>query len=270
MNYPVLILVLAALAGTRFFKPNLLLWLCTLWLALLALLKFAVAPPLPSSIVSMFMAIITIALAVYATADTKNFGSLKLSLVTFLTDAKCKLPLTVIVIAIPCLAGYNVYTSGLRPATPPTLARTIHPAPPEGISFKGKKINLITADNPYRALETSAPDEFAEHVANGRRVYYQNCVFCHGDNMQGDGIYAHGLNPIPANFADPTTIAMLQESFLFWRIAKGGPGLPEESAPWDSAMPAWELFLSEKEIWDVILFLYDFNDQKPRAREHHE
>ena len=65
-------------------------------------------------------------------------------------------------------------------------------------------------------------------------------------------------------------LPILQESFLFWRIAKGGPGMPEEGGPWDSAMPAWEDFLTEEEIWDVILFLYDFNDYRPRARvEHH-
>jgi hypothetical protein len=28
----------------------------------------------------------------------------------------------------------------------------------------------------------------------------------------------------------------LTESFVFWRIAKGGPGLPKEGAPWNSAM----------------------------------
>jgi hypothetical protein len=32
-------------------------------------------------------------------------------------------------------------------------------------------------------------------------------------------------------------------------------------------MPAWESFLEEEEIWDAILFLYDFTGQRPRARE---
>ena len=42
------------------------------------------------------------------------------------------------------------------------------------------------------------------------------------------GPAARGFNPPPANFSDPTTIAMLQESYLFWRIKKGGVGLPIE------------------------------------------
>jgi hypothetical protein len=83
-------------------------------------------------------------------------------------------------------------------------------------------------------------------------------------------MYVRGLNPIPTNFADGGAIALLQESFLFWRISKGGPGLPDEGGPWDTAMPAWEKFLSEEEIWDVIHFLYDFSGQKPRAREEHK
>ena len=66
--------------------------------------------------------------------------------------------------------------------------------------------------------------------------------------MTGNGMFVHGLDPIPTNFSDQGAIAMLRDSFLFWRIAKGGPGLPEEGAPWDSAMPAWEKLLKEDEI----------------------
>src|SRR2546425_12169100 len=74
-------------------------------------------------------------------------------------------------------------------------------------------------------------------------------------------------NPIPANFQDNGTIAQLTESFVFWRVAKGGPGLPREGTPWNSAMPRWEDFLSEREIWSVILFLYDQTGWKPRTWE---
>ena len=88
--------------------------------------------------------------------------------------------------------------------------------------------------------------------------------------MDGEGIYAHGFEPKPANFVDPTTIAMLEEAYLFWRIATGAPGLPAESEPWNSAMPAWDEFLSEQEIWEVVVFLYDFTEQRPRAKEHLE
>ena len=154
-----------------------------------------------------------------------------------------------------------------KPPQAPLSSRTIHPPPPPSISFNGTTIDLATGDNPYRALQESDPAAFAGHVDNGRRIYFENCFYCHGDNMQGRGMYALGFDPIPANFADPTTIAQLQETYLFWRIAKGAPGLPNESTPWSSAMPAWENFLTEEEIWDAIIFLYEYTDQEPRAQQ---
>ena len=62
---------------------------------------------------------------------------------------------------------------------------------------------------------------------------------------------------------------MLQEAFLFWRIAKGGPGLPKESTPWNSVMPAWEDRLSEEDVWKVIMYLYDATGYQPRRWETH-
>jgi hypothetical protein len=80
-------------------------------------------------------------------------------------------------------------------------------------------------------------------------------------------MFVHGLDPIPTNFSDAGTIPMLRETFLLWRISKGGPGLPDEGGPWASAMPAWEKFLKEDEMWDAVLFLYDFTGSRPRGKE---
>jgi hypothetical protein len=32
-------------------------------------------------------------------------------------------------------------------------------------------------------------------------------------------------------------------------------------------MPAWEQFLKPDDVWDAILFLYDFTGRRPRAKE---
>ena len=84
-----------------------------------------------------------------------------------------------------------------------------------------KKINIDAGDNPFRELERSNPEEFRKRVENGKRVYYRNCVFCHGDDLSGNGMFVHGLDPIPTNFADGDTIANLRETFLFWRVVQG-------------------------------------------------
>jgi len=147
-------------------------------------------------------------------------------------------------------------------AAPPNL-RSIHPAPPPEITFRGKTMTLAGLENPLR----QPPESVATYTAQGKEIYYQNCLPCHGDHLDGLGHFAAGFNPLPANFQDNGTIAQLTESFVFWRVAKGGPGLPREGTPWNSAMPRWEDFLTERQIWAVILFLYDQTGWKPRTWE---
>ena len=62
---------------------------------------------------------------------------------------------------------------------------------------------------------------------------------------------------------------MFQETFLYWRVSKGGPGMPAEGGPWDSAMPAWENFLAEQEMWDAVMYLFEYTGYTPRAQEVH-
>lgn len=172
-------------------------------------------------------------------------------------------PLRILVfVFFPLLCGWYFSSWASGSAQPPGGLRVIHPTPPSSVTFKGKRMVLKEIKtNPLR----EEPAHMAENIAEGRRVYYENCFFCHGDSLSGDGHFAKGFNPPPANFQDSGTIAQLTESFLFWRIAKGGPGLPGESTPWDSAMPVWEDFLSEKEIWQVILYLYEATPWEPRT-----
>jgi mono/diheme cytochrome c family protein len=229
--------------------------------------RFAVQPPIPSSVLGMYMFFIGVALALFVSSDEDRFSDFKRPLIALLTAPERKVPRLALGVLLPLLAAYQGYAGAQTEVTPPPPQRTVHPAPPNEIDFKGKSIDVLTVENPFRHLEEEDPAAFHEHVAKGKDVYYRNCVFCHGDNLEGDGFYAHGLSPIPANLADPGTIAQLQESYLFWRIAKGGPGLPVGGTPWDSAMPAWEKFLDEDEIWEVILFLYDFTGARPRSWE---
>jgi len=271
MNLFVLIPVILLMIGLKFLKPNMIVWFVAWWLSAKIFLTYGVIPPLPSSIINMFMLIITIGLMAYTTASSERLSVVMGKITAFLTLKKYHVPLVLLLIAIPLLAAINTYRDQLKNISAPVFGRTVHPAPPTSITFKGKKIDIIKDQNPYRKLEHDKAEEFKTHVKNGQRVYVQNCMFCHGDNMDGHGMYAHALNPKPTNFQDATTIAMLTETFLFWRIAKGGPGLPEQAGYWETAMPAWEKFLTEEEIWDVILYLYDFTGSKPRATgEHHE
>ena len=271
MNLFVLLGIVAAmvviqLVVTRWIKLNRLSWLAVWWVALWAAFSYGINPPLPNSIIVLFMAIITIALTAYLSADNEELAKARRSIVRFMVEKEYRIALVIVLFAIPVAVAARTYISMNEAPQPPSSARMIHPPPPLSITFEGNSIDLATANNPFRELEHTDEAAFAEHVNNGRRIYFENCFYCHGDNMEGAGMFAHGYDPIPANFNDATTIAMLQESYLFWRIAKGAPGLPSESTPWSSAMPAWELFLTEEEIWDVILFLYEYTGFEPRAQ----
>ncbi|HEY3122789.1 MAG TPA: cytochrome c [Thermoanaerobaculia bacterium] len=265
MKILVVLAVAAVLGLLRFRRANLLTWACAWWVGIYVLVRFGFTAPIPSSVISIYMGIVSIAILAYVSSSQQRRDEVSRPLVRFMTEKRYTLFLVATVVAIPALAAANVYVQMSAPLEPPLFSRTIHPASPTEITVQDKRIDLNTGENPFWALEKSNPEEFRKHVENGRQVYYRNCVFCHGDNLAGTGMFIHGLDPIPTNL--PETIPLLRDTFLFWRISKGGPGLPEEGGPWDTAMPAWEKFLKEDEIWDVILFLYDHSGTRPRARE---
>src|SRR5258705_7901364 len=211
------------------------------------------------------MGIVSMAVLASVSSSQERGEQVSRPLVRFMTEKRYTALLVATVVAIPALAAANVYVQISAPIHPPLFSRTIHPASPPDITVHDKKIDLNTGEDPFWPLEKSNPEEFRKHVENGRQVYYRNCVFCHGDNLAGTGMFIHGLDPIPTNL--PETIPLLRDTFLFWRNSNVGPGLAGERGPLDTAMPAWENFLKEEEIWDAIVFLYDFTGQRPRARE---
>jgi mono/diheme cytochrome c family protein len=275
MNLPVVWWVVLALAAVQVVlhrrRAGTFVWTLATWLSLWAFVRFGFTVPVPQSVQMLYMAIATGSIAAYVSSSPDRLRAFTAPLVRLATERRLQPLLVGVCLLLPALAAFGVYRKMNVKLEAPAFGRTIHPAPPDRISVHERSLDLVTLDNPYRPLERSDPEAFRRHLANGRRVYFENCFYCHGDAMRGDGMYARGLNPIPTNFADAGAIALFQESFLFWRIAKGGPGLPEESGPWDTAMPVWEKFLTEEEMWDVVLFLYDFSNQRPRAREevHH-
>ena len=259
-------LVVLRLLDGRVVRVPLLAWLLACFVAIAVVLRWGFAVPIPGSVLNLYLAIVGGALLVYATTDRERLQEVTRPLFAFLTERRFVVPLILVALAIPAAVAAKIYRDKTSPPVPPFFGRTVHPAPPNQITVHDKPIDLTTLHNPHRALEASNPALDRQKVEAGRKVYYENCFYCHGDLMRGEGMFAHALLPVPTNFQDPGTIAQLQEDYLFWRIAKGGPGLPEEGGPWSSAMPAWDQFLQEEEMWDVILFLYDFTGNRPRAR----
>ncbi len=223
---------------------------------------------IPKSLLTMYMFFVIAGVFMVFTCNEESTKELVDPIKALVEDPSKKMIRNIVFLILPLAAGTYMYTSMQPSFEAPVELRSIHPAPPSSVKVYGKRFDLATLENPYRKFEKEDPAKFKKLVNEGGEVYIKNCQYCHGDRLDGKGPYAAGLNPTPLNFQDVGTIAQLQESFVFWRITTGGPGLPKEAAPWISAMPVWQNFLSEDEVWKVILYLYDYTGKRPRSWAH--
>jgi mono/diheme cytochrome c family protein len=236
-----------------------------LWLAILAGLKLGVRPPMPASVLMIYMILSTIGILVFVAANEARFQAFLAPLKAVFTGRAPKVVQVLVLAGIPLLAGWGAWLRTAPSWDAPFEPRVVHPEPPTHFSHQGKRLNVAGLQNPLRAATEKNPAELDKLTAEGKTIYYQNCFFCHGDTLAGDGHFANAFAPIPANFRDVGTISMLQESFVFWRISTGGPGLPKSAAPWASAMPVWQNFLTEEEIWKAVLYIYAGSGSTPRT-----
>jgi hypothetical protein len=266
------------------------------WAFILLYLKFRVYPPIPFSVRAMYGTVSLIAIFMWMSSNEEDWKKFKQPIMNVL-DAGTpfhKALRTFYLIALPIILWGYSYNSFLPNLDEPVELRTVHPAPPASTKVHGKTFVLQTSQNPYRVNPEGKYDQeftnskiveqamgrlmkpdanpwdekaegYLKYVREGGEIFFQNCHFCHGDNLNGRGLHAFAFNPIPANFTDPGTIAQLQETFIFWRVSKGGIGLPNEGFPWASVMPPWEQHLTTDEIWKVILFEYWHTGYYPRT-----
>ena len=95
-----------------------------------------------------------------------------------------------------------------------------------------------------------------ENVAAGKQIYRDRCWYCHGKVGDGNGPAADFLDPRPRDFTagmykirTTKTGELPTDEDLFRIISKGIPG---------TAMPRWELTLSEDERWKVLQYIKTF------------
>ena len=232
-------------------------------------------PHIPWTLFITYMMLWSIGVFLYISQDPTTFREFRAPIVRTITG-EYKMARVVVFILLPLLVGFATYKTIYPAFAEPVELRTVHPAPPSTTKVHGKTYKLEEIGNPFRIDEQdnykdSFPfldadrQEYMKYVTEGGTIFFENCHYCHGDQLNGLGMFSHAFNPTPANFVDPGTIAMLQESFLFWRVSKGGPGLPNESTPWSSAMPPWEEHLTTDEMWKVILFEFWYTGHHPRT-----
>jgi hypothetical protein len=272
MSLPVALAIYAAVIALLFLarKPlGIFTAAAGFLVATFVFLKLGFHPRMPSSVFKLYFGGSVLGVLIYATSSEVTRKEFLAPIIATLREPS-RMPLRLFLfLLVPGLLAWQIYDASLPKAVAPPRIRSVHPAPPSTITFsppeatEAKTIDVVTVENPLRKQTDEATK--AKNVAHGKEVYYQNCFYCHGDKLSADGHYAAAMKPPPATFRDPGIIPLLTSSFLFWRVAKGGPGLPDEGTPWDSAMPVWEKFLPENDIWSALLFLSSETGYEPRA-----
>jgi mono/diheme cytochrome c family protein len=79
-------------------------------------------------------------------------------------------------------------------------------------------------------------------------IFHNYCSVCHGDRGDGRSRAANSLVPPPKDFTSPQTIAELGRDRMITSVSYGRPG---------TAMSAWRVQLSEKEIAAVVDYIRD-------------
>jgi high-affinity iron transporter len=85
----------------------------------------------------------------------------------------------------------------------------------------------------------------APSLARGKQIYAERCASCHGSVGRGDGSSAPGLEPPPANLADPAGLRDATPLDFYRRVTIGVVG---------TAMPAFERGLSAEDRWAVSAY----------------
>ncbi|MBI2460433.1 MAG: c-type cytochrome, partial [Candidatus Rokubacteria bacterium] len=240
--------------------------------------------PIPGAALLMYLLLVLVGVLVYITISDESIQEFLRPVVAFLRGPDPAAPnarplraarLAVLVL-IPLLAGGFVYARAVPRAQSPTILRIQHPTIP-GAYERLKNPFREPTDETVR--KWTAETEFTGSLEEGRRAYQEaalaegrvifqiNCRPCHGDAADGAGPMAQGLRLKPANFTDPGTIATVVEAYAFWRATEGGPGLPPEATPWDSAMPVWKGDLTEEQRWKAVMAAYDLAGVEPRKPE---
>lgn len=213
-------------------------------------------PTLPGGVVIIYMILATLGIVLYITLDDQRIGEF----LSFFRDPSPSVRyarLAVLVLA-PLIAGFFAYQAAVPKYPPPFRLFVLHPSPPE---------EVWQVEVPPWVLEWRQED-----VEKGRVIYENNCIYCHGKDLDGKGPSASAFQypTAPVSFKDPGTIATLQLPYVYWKVSRGGI-----QNQFNSAMPSWRVGiygeeetvhggdLTSEEVWQVILYIYRASGREP-------
>lgn len=119
-----------------------------------------------------------------------------------------------------------------------------------------KKRVAMTSDPLLKAYDTEQDWNDPQHTiplsylqAQGKRVFYNNCVWCHADATPAGPSNRSNLTPNPPLFNDGATLNNVSDEFMQNMITLGGGAMGKSAM-----MPPWGQTLTPDEIRAVIAY----------------
>ena len=88
-------------------------------------------------------------------------------------------------------------------------------------------------------------------TAEGKVIYGQMCVLCHGISGKGNGEAGLSLEKQPANFLALKNIPNETDGEIFWKITVGKP-----------PMSSYDELLTEDQRWQLVNYIRQLNARK--------
>jgi mono/diheme cytochrome c family protein len=111
------------------------------------------------------------------------------------------------------------------------------------------KINWTVPPPVPPEMLAAANKPSGDPIADGKQIFTQICVPCHGPEGKGDGPASVSLDPKPRNLSDPGYMAGLNDRYVFELVSRGGGAVGK--SPLMPAQPT----LTAKDITNVIAFV---------------
>ena len=110
---------------------------------------------------------------------------------------------------------------------------------------KEDKIQRPAPPPEYAGKTNPTPDA----VEEGKKIFANHCVTCHGPNGDGDSPTGKALTPPASDLTDAKIQDAVKDDYMYWHIAEGGKALGH------SGMTPFKDTLKEDQIWQVIAYI---------------
>lgn len=151
-------------------------------------------------------------------------------------------------IVATAIAGYAIIRAGIMPAN-------ADERPPRFEVWAAKtSLHATLRKSAPRVTDPLSPTN--DNLIAGVKLYAQNCAVCHGDSSGNATNVAKGLYQKPPQLANDG-VEDDPDGVTYWKLAHG--------IRW-TGMPAFDHTLSDKQIWQLTLFLKSM-DHLPQAAQ---